>query len=128
MLAAGLAAVVGHIWPVYLKFAGGNGLATVLGVMIFIMPREAAITIGLTIVLWALTRNVVLAFNISLFSLPISGWFLTDSWMYVIYPSVIAIVMLLNFFPVIMADIRRANSRSDFFNELFHRQKKITGS
>ena len=48
VLGAGLAAVVGHIWPVYLKFVGGGGLATTLGVFSVLMLRETvfALTIG----------------------------------------------------------------------------------
>ena len=126
VFAAGLSAVAGHIWPIYLKFEGGNGLATVLGVTVFLMPWEAAITIGLTILFWALTRNVVLAFNVSLFSLPVSGWFITHSWMYVIFPIAMVVIMLLNFFPVIVADIKRARGNGEFFHELF-RRKKVTG-
>jgi glycerol-3-phosphate acyltransferase PlsY len=120
---AGLAAIAGHIWPIYLKFEGGNGLATVLGVTVFLMPREAAIAIGFTILLWALSRNVVLAFNTSLFSLPVSGWFLTHSWTYVLYPIAMVVVMLLNFFPVMAADIKRAKDDREFFRQLFRRKK-----
>jgi glycerol-3-phosphate acyltransferase PlsY len=37
-MAAGCAAVVGHIFPVYLKFKGGNGVATRLGVVLGLWP------------------------------------------------------------------------------------------
>jgi glycerol-3-phosphate acyltransferase PlsY len=35
---AGLAAVVGHIWPVFLKFKGGRGVATFMGGLIALFP------------------------------------------------------------------------------------------
>lgn len=35
---AGLAAVLGHIFPVWLKFKGGKGVATALGVLLALMP------------------------------------------------------------------------------------------
>jgi len=35
---AGLAAVVGHIWPVFLKFRGGRGVATFIGGLIALFP------------------------------------------------------------------------------------------
>ena len=35
---AGLAAVVGHIWPVFLKFKGGRGVATFIGGLIALFP------------------------------------------------------------------------------------------
>ena len=123
VLAAGVAAVAGHIWPLYLKFEGGNGLATTLGVLIFVMPWEMVIAICITVLLWAVTRNVILSFNLSLFSLPVTGWLLTGSWVCVIYPSIIITLMLLHLRPVIIGDIRRASSRREFFDDLLRRRK-----
>ena len=37
-VAAGLAAVVGHNWPIFLGFVGGRGLATYLGVLLVLFP------------------------------------------------------------------------------------------
>jgi glycerol-3-phosphate acyltransferase PlsY len=37
-IAAGAAAVLGHVWPVWLRFRGGKGVATFLGVSIAILP------------------------------------------------------------------------------------------
>jgi glycerol-3-phosphate acyltransferase PlsY len=37
-LAAGAAAVLGHVWPVWLSFRGGKGVATFLGVSVAILP------------------------------------------------------------------------------------------
>jgi glycerol-3-phosphate acyltransferase PlsY len=36
--AAGLAAVLGHLWPVFLRFQGGKGVATTLGVFLLLSP------------------------------------------------------------------------------------------
>ncbi|MBI5186950.1 MAG: glycerol-3-phosphate 1-O-acyltransferase PlsY [Nitrospinae bacterium] len=38
---AGAAAVSGHVFPVFLKFKGGKGVATALGVLIYITPKAA---------------------------------------------------------------------------------------
>lgn len=37
-IAAGLAAVVGHNWPIYLRFTGGRGLSPFLGVILIVFP------------------------------------------------------------------------------------------
>jgi len=37
-VAVGLAAIIGHNWPVFLRFNGGRGVATTLGVAFFLMP------------------------------------------------------------------------------------------
>jgi glycerol-3-phosphate acyltransferase PlsY len=38
-LTAGLAAMVGHNWPLYLKFTGGRGHSTIMGIMLVVFPR-----------------------------------------------------------------------------------------
>jgi len=43
MAASGLAAVCGHIWPIYFGFHGGRGLNTIIGATAFLLPRELPI-------------------------------------------------------------------------------------
>ena len=54
----GFAAVVGHIWPVFLKFRGGKGVATSFGVFLVMMPLQAAIVFGLCVIIIALTKTM----------------------------------------------------------------------
>jgi len=49
MAAAGLAAVAGHIWPVYFGFHGGRGLNTITGTTAFLLPRELPIAFAVAI-------------------------------------------------------------------------------
>lgn len=53
---AGLAAVVGHNWSVYLGFRGGKGVATSLGVVIALAPAAALALVVVWAVLVAATR------------------------------------------------------------------------
>ncbi len=57
----GFAAVVGHNWPVFIKFKGGKGAATVLGVLVALTPVELLIAAAVVIILIGITRNVRLA-------------------------------------------------------------------
>jgi len=41
----GLAAVVGHIFPLYLKFKGGKGVATALGMFLFLSPMAVGLAL-----------------------------------------------------------------------------------
>ncbi len=43
-MAAGLAAFVGHLYPIWLSFKGGKGVATAIGIAFAFMPLSAAIT------------------------------------------------------------------------------------
>jgi len=57
-LVAGTAAVAGHILPVFLKFAGGKGVATAMGMFIALCPVPAFVSAAIYII-------VVFAFRIS---------------------------------------------------------------
>lgn len=54
----GLSAVIGHIWPVFLKFKGGKGVAASFGVFLVIMPLQALIVFALCATIIAITRFV----------------------------------------------------------------------
>jgi len=54
----GVAAVLGHIWPAFLKFRGGKGVATSLGVFLVMMPVHAAIVLGVCLIIVACTRTM----------------------------------------------------------------------
>jgi glycerol-3-phosphate acyltransferase PlsY len=56
----GLMAVVGHNWSVFLKFEGGKGVATTVGIFLYLMPVLTAVAIGLFLLVVAISRYVSL--------------------------------------------------------------------
>ncbi len=70
----GVMAIVGHTLSVFLKFKGGKGVATSLGVGIGLVPVLAAIAFGIWIVLFAATRYVSVASMLACASVPIMMW------------------------------------------------------
>src|SRR5262245_15889454 len=60
-VAAGLAAFLGHLFPVYLRFHGGKGVATGAGVVAVLLPLPAAGALVAWVVVLCLTRYVSLA-------------------------------------------------------------------
>ena len=58
--AAAVGAVIGHCFPVWLRFRGGKGVATGLGVFLALAPREAAIALAVFVALVAVFRYVSL--------------------------------------------------------------------
>ena len=123
ILLTALAAVAGHMWSVYLKFTGGNGLAATIGGLVIIMPWELLIVLGLMLILTAFTRNPVLSLNISLLSLPVSAWFLEVSWLAVGFTIVLLLVMIINFVPTARAAMAKAGNRGNLAADLLHRNK-----
>ena len=72
MIGLGLAAVVGHIFPVFAQFKGGKGVATLLGMMIGVQPIVAVCCLGVFALVLFLTRYVSLSSILGAIMLPIS--------------------------------------------------------
>jgi glycerol-3-phosphate acyltransferase PlsY len=56
----GLAAFVGHVFPIYLKLRGGKGVASALGAMLALTPKAALAGAALFLLVYALSRIVSL--------------------------------------------------------------------
>jgi glycerol-3-phosphate acyltransferase PlsY len=77
---AGFAVVMGHNYPVWLKFKGGKGVSTTYGVVFFLWPYESFAVTLLSGAIWyavmTSTRYVSLASMTSLLALPVFFWIL----------------------------------------------------
>jgi len=123
VLLAAIAAIAGHMWSVYLKFSGGNGLSATIGALAILMPWELLIVIGLLLILKVVTHNLVLSVNIGLLSVPISAWFLEKEWLYVGFSIVVIVMLVLNFIPTAKATFAKAGSRKNLTDELLRRDR-----
>jgi glycerol-3-phosphate acyltransferase PlsY len=74
---AALCAVLGHVFPIWLRFRGGKGVATGFGVFLVAAPVAALAAIGVFVIVLALTRFVSLSSIVATISFPIFAWFTT---------------------------------------------------
>ena len=112
--AAGFAAILGHNWPVFLKFKGGKGAATVIGVLLAFMPIPLLIAGGTVIALIAITSNVRLAL-FSLVLTPLFAWLLDRDldMIYIYYP--LAILLFIGIYTLIglKGELAKAGTRQN---------------
>ena len=71
MIGLGLAAVTGHIFPIWAQFRGGKGVATLFGMILAIQPEIAVLCIGVFISVLYITRYVSLSSILAGVALPI---------------------------------------------------------
>jgi glycerol-3-phosphate acyltransferase PlsY len=73
---AGLVAALGHMFPVWLGFKGGKGVATGLGVFLALAPKAVLISIVLFAAIVAFTRYVSLGSILAAATFPVALWWL----------------------------------------------------
>jgi len=76
ILIAGVAAVIGHNWPVFLGFRGGRGESTTIGVLTTVITQPMLIVAGPTILALLIRKNVTLASVFLFVPLPLVCWWL----------------------------------------------------
>jgi glycerol-3-phosphate acyltransferase PlsY len=73
---AALCAILGHMFPVWLRFKGGKGVATAVGAFIAIAPTAVLVVLVLFVAIVAVTRYVSLGSMIGAAVFPIAAWWL----------------------------------------------------
>src|ERR1044072_3499896 len=97
MVGLGLAAVIGHIFPLWAGFRGGKGVATLFGMIVAIQPLVAVCCVGVFLLVLYLTRFVSLSSILSsiAFAVFILFIFNDDVTLYRIFSVAVALMVIL---------------------------------
>jgi len=91
---AGVAAVIGHIYPVWLRFKGGKGVATATGVFGVLTPIPTIVAAAAFAVVVARSRFVSLGSIVATLVLPIAEWFTPGLRAVDVGATIVAILIL----------------------------------
>ena len=93
-VAAGVAAVIGHIYPVWLRFKGGKGVATASGAFSVLSPVPAAIAAAAFVMVVLRTRFVSLGSIVAAVLLPVIEWIVPGPRVVDIGATIVATLIL----------------------------------
>jgi len=96
-LGLGLAAVVGHIFPIWAEFRGGKGVASLFGMVLGIQPNVALCCVGVFLLVLFLTRWVSLSSIFASVAFPVFIlWIFNEpEHLYRVFAIIVALLVLL---------------------------------
>jgi acyl phosphate:glycerol-3-phosphate acyltransferase len=100
-LAAGVVAVLGHNFPVFLKFKGGKGGATCIGALVYVMPWGLPIYPAIFGLILLITRFPTLSYSAAFLCFPFVAVFLyPEHWVaYIIFTAILLLLPLVRYIP-----------------------------
>jgi glycerol-3-phosphate acyltransferase PlsY len=129
VLAAAVAAVVGHNWMLFLKFSGGKGMGAAIGglfvlLLVYGYPLGLAFFFGVVLILFIITRNVAFSMGGGLLSLPFIAWLGMESAPFVIYSVVLGLVITVKFIPTAKPAVAKARNLKAFIFDRGQKDKR----
>ncbi len=114
-LALGIAAVIGHIFPVFAGFRGGKGIATLLGLMLAVHYQGALIALSVFVLVFAITKFVSLGSMTAALSFPfiIVLIFQTTVPSLIVFSMFVAILVLITHQKNIERLVRREENKAN---------------
>ena len=114
-LLSGAAAILGHSFPFFLKFRGGKGGATTIGVLVFLMPWGMPVYLAIFGMSLLFTRFPTLSYSLAFLGLPFVAWLVYHSPAYIIFSVVVLLIPGLKYVPRVLEMRRRSGGWRHFF-------------
>ena len=119
VMLAGLAAAIGHMWMVFLKFSGGKGMGATFGALAVLLPVYGywyglLIFLATALVPFLITRNMALSIGIGLLFLPFILWLITQSALATILAVTLGLIIGIKFLPTARVSWARNDSTKGF--------------
>ena len=111
---AGFASIVGHCWPLFLKFRGGKGAATTLGVFLALAPVPLACCVPVLVAIVLLTSNITLGMAGALLLFPLLLWVFGQPYSTLIYAILVALFLAARYVPTARRNLARTGNIRDF--------------
>jgi glycerol-3-phosphate acyltransferase PlsY len=92
---AALFAIVGHMFPVWLRFRGGKGVATGLGSFVILTPKTILVMLVVFLVIFLAFRYVSLASILTVALFPLLAWILDPDHASGVLPFIVAACVLI---------------------------------
>lgn len=109
--AAGVVVIIGHNFPVFLKFRGGKGGATAVGVLSFLMfPFGFIVGLAVFGLLMLFTRFPTLSYGVGLASFPFCGWLHYHNGNWVAFSTLIVAIPFIRYIPRAKEIYKKAGS------------------
>jgi glycerol-3-phosphate acyltransferase PlsY len=90
---------VGHMFPVFLRFRGGKGGATVIGILALLMPRMIPLGLGVFLLALLLTRYPTFSYSLALLCTPFVAWLKYHNGALVLFTVLLLMMVLVRYMP-----------------------------
>lgn len=107
---AGIAVIAGHIWTPFLKFHGGKGVATSVGVFLFLLPVQVLISSIVFVIIFFFTRIISIGSIASSILFAVITWFTEKPIELKILAIIIASLIIIKHIP----NIKRVIKKEEF--------------
>ena len=111
IILTGLAVILGHMFPIFLKFKGGRGAATGLGVLLGIAPDVFLGAIIIALLLVAITRYVSITSMLTSVLVPVALFMMERPYPYILFTASISALIILRHIPNIKRLINKTEPK-----------------